>query len=120
MTNCYEQKSPLRSIPKQTQSKPIKPYPASVFGPKIGFEHSKPASRKRSCVCFLPTFTEKYTLLEKLILSFNPFSRFERGILFKYNPVMFPSSQRLNEQKLMAKPLSLKILLIDQTAKALV
>ena len=103
MANYYEQKSPFPAMPKQTQSNPIKPNPASVFEPKIGFEHSKPATIEHKCECFLRSFTKKYTLLEKFMLFFNPFSHFERGILFKCNPAIFPVSQGFTSGKAYGK-----------------
>jgi hypothetical protein len=90
LTNYYEQNSPLRqsenkpnSNPIQTQSNPNKANLTPVFGPKIGFTHCKPATKERSCVCFLLIFTKKYTLLEKFLLSFCALFLFCAAILFK-------------------------------------
>ena len=49
LTSCYKQKSPLRPPPKQTQSKPIKPNPTPLFGPKIGLENSKAKCPEPKC-----------------------------------------------------------------------
>ncbi|MHC4738674.1 MAG: hypothetical protein ACYS9Y_07200 [Planctomycetota bacterium] len=74
MTSLYEQRPLFLAPAKQTQSKPIKPNPASVFGPKIGFEHSKQAAKECNCMCFLRIFTKIYTLLEQIMFSFRPLS----------------------------------------------
>ena len=76
MTSYYKQKTPPGPLPKQTQSNPNKPNPASVFDPKIGFEHTKSVSNGRNCLYFLRIFTKKYTLLEQILLLLNSFSHF--------------------------------------------
>jgi len=73
MTSYYKQKTPPGPLPKQTQSNPNKPNPASVFDPKIGFEHTKSVSNGRNCLYFLRIFTKKYTVLDQILSSFEIF-----------------------------------------------